>query len=306
MSEMSGLQVTVFGASGFLGRSVIARLLDAGMNVRIAARHPERLRFDAPDTRVALVQTDVRDTASVAAAVEGAQAVVNAVGLYLESGAETFDAIHVQGARTVAEQAARSGLEKLVHVSGIGANMASASKYVRARANGERVVRETFAGAAILRPSVLFGPGDAFLNTIDAITRAAPVFPLFGWGETRMQPIYVGDVADAVFHCIDGDAACGRICELGGPRIYTYRQVVKLVLRFRRRKRLLLPVPFAVWSAQAKLLSLLPSPPLSEDQVVLMRDDNVVGEGVVRLQDLGAAGHELETMLPECLASPNR
>lgn len=306
MSEMSGLQVTVFGATGFLGRSVTARLLDAGMSVRIAARHPERLRFHAPDTRVALVQTDVRDPASVATAVEGAQAVVNAVGLYLESGAETFDAIHVQGARTVAETAARFGVKKLVHVSGIGASAASASKYVRARANGERVVRERFAGAVILRPSVLFGPGDAFLNTIDTITRAAPVFPLFGWGETRMQPVYVGDVADAVFRCIDGDAACGRICELGGPRIYTYRQVVELVLRFRRRKRPLLPVPFAVWWAQAKLLSLLPSPPLTEDQVALMRDDNVVGEGVVTLEDLGAAGHELETMLPQCLASPYR
>ncbi len=303
---MSEMTVTVFGATGFLGGAVTARLLDAGMNVRVAARHPERFRLDAPNARVAQVKTDVRDPASVAAAVEGAKAVVNAVGLYLESGAETFDAIHVQGARTVAEQAARSGVEKLVHVSGIGANTQSASKYVRARANGERVVRERFAGAAILRPSVLFGPGDAFLNTIDAITRAAPVFPLFGWGETRMQPVFVGDVADAVFRCIDGDAARGRICEIGGPRVYSYRQVVKLVLRFRRRKRLLLPVPFAIWSAQAKLLSLLPSPPLSEDQVVLMRDDNVVGEGVVTLGDLGAAGHELETLLPQCLAPPDR
>lgn len=303
---MSEMIVTVFGATGFLGGAVTARLLDAGMNVRVAVRHPERFRLDAPNARVAQVKTDVRDPASVAAAVEGAKAVVNAVGLYMESGAETFDAIHVQGARTVAEQAARSGVEKLVHVSGIGANTQSASKYVRARANGERVVRERFAGAAILRPSVLFGPGDAFLNTIDAITRAAPVFPLFGWGETRMQPVFVGDVADAVFRCIDGDAARGRICEIGGPRVYSYRQVVKLVLRFRRRKRLLLPVPFAIWSAQAKLLSLLPSPPLSEDQVVLMRDDNVVGEGVVTLGDLGAAGHELETLLPQCLAPPDR
>lgn len=303
---MTGPEVTVFGASGFLGRSVTARLLNAGMNVRAAARHPKSLGFNAPGARVRLVKADVRDPASVAAAVEGAQAVVNAVGLYQESAADTFDAIHVQGAKIVAEQAARSGVQKLVHLSGIGASSASASRYVRARASGEGVVREGFVGAAILRPSVLFGPGDAFLNTIDAITRLVPAFPLFGRGETRLQPVYVGDVADAVFRCIDGDAARGRICELGGPRVLTYRQVVEMVLRFRQRKRLLLPVPFALWRAQAKLMSLLPSPPLTEDQVVLMRLDNVVGEGLVTLQDLGADCHDLETKLPECLTSPDR
>ncbi len=301
---MSELTVTVFGATGFLGGSIVARLLDAGMTVRAAARHPERLPNPGPEARVTLAQTDVRDPGSVTAAVEGASAVVNAVGLYVEHGAETFDAVHVRGAATVALLAARAGVKKLIHVSGIGADPASSSSYVRARANGERLVSERFEGAVIVRPSVLFGPGDAFLNTIDAITRAAPVFPLFGWGQTRLQPVYVADVADAVFRCIVGEAATGRICELGGPRIYSYRQLVERVLAFRRRRRLLLPVPFAVWSAQAKLLSLLPSPALTEDQVILMRDDNLVGEGVVTLQDLGASVHDLDAMLPQCLGSP--
>ncbi len=302
---MSRLTVTVFGATGFLGGAVVARLLDAGLSVRVASRHPGRLSIKGPADRVALLPADVREQATVIAAVEGAQAVINAVGLYLERGAETFDAVHVHGAASVAKSAARAGVEKLIHLSGIGADETSASPYVRARARGEALVRENFAGANIVRPSVLFGPGDAFLNAIDAITRLAPVFPLFGRGETRLQPVYVGDVADAIFRLIDGDAGRGRVCELGGPRVYTYRQVVQAVLRFRRRRRLLLPLPFALWSAQAKLLSLLPEPPLTEDQIILMRDDNLVGDGVVTLEDLGASAHSLEAMLPQCLTSLN-
>ncbi len=167
-------------------------------------------------------------------------------------------------------------------------------------------MRECFQNATIIRPSVLFGPGDAFLNTIDAITRVAPVFPLFGRGDTRLQPVYVGDVADAVFRCASGDAGGGRICELGGPGIYTYRQVVEMVLDFRQRKRRLLSVPFAIWSVQAKCLRLLPSPPLTEDQVVLMRQDNVVGKGVLTLEALGASAHDMNAMLPACLGAAAR
>jgi NADH dehydrogenase len=300
MGEISKLTVTVFGGTGFLGRAVVARLLDAGMTIRVASRQPEPVSAYRAVGRVSLVQADVRDAQAVTAAVEGAQAVVNAVGLYLQRGAETFDAIHVQGAATVARLAARAGVRKLIHVSGIGADRASASGYVRARANGESVVRDGFEAAVILRPSVLFGPGDAFLNTIDAFTRVTPLFPLFGRGQTRLQPVYVDDVADAIYRCIDGEVATGRLCELGGPKVYTYRQVVERVLGFRGRRRLLLPVPFPLCSALAKVLSPLPSPPLTEDQVILMQDDNLVGEGVVTLQDLGASVHELEAMLGRC------
>ena len=301
---MSRPTVTVFGATGFLGGAVVSRLVDAGMTVRVAARHPERLAVRESTADIVPVAADVRSGENVTTAVEGAQAVVNAVGLYVERGAETFDAVHVQGAAAVAKLAARAGVEKLIHVSGIGADPGSASSYVRARARGERVVLDRFPGATIVRPSVLFGAGDAFLNTIDAITRAAPVFPLFGDGRTRLQPVFVGDVGEGIFRLIDGDGHAGRICEFGGPDIYTYREVVNLVLRFRRRRRLLIPVPFALWSAQARLLSLLPAPPLTEDQVILMRDDNLVGDGVVTLETLGVSSHPLEATLPRCLPSP--
>ncbi len=302
---MTERTVTVFGATGFLGRVIVARLLEAGMTVRVTARGSERVRFDPAQGRVLPTIADVREPAAVAAAVEKAHAVVNAVGLYVEAGAESFDAVHVRGAASVAEQSARAGATKLIHVSGIGADAASPSRYVRARAEGERIVKKSFPDAVILRPSVLFGPGDALLNTIDAITRWSPVFPLFGRGSTRLQPVFVGDVAEAVFRLIVGDTHTGRVCELGGPRVLSYRQVVAMVLKFRRRRRLLLPVPFAFWRAQARALSLLPSPPLTEDQVILMRDDNVVGEGVASLADLGVSGADLESLMPQCLPSPS-
>ena len=301
---MSRPTVTVFGATGFLGIAVVSRLLDAGITIRVAARHPERLARRDSSPGIELVAADVRSGENVTAAVEGAQAVVNAVGLYVERGTETFDAVHVQGAAAVAKLAARAGVGKLIHISGIGADETSASRYVRARGRGERFVLDRFPQATIVRPSVLFGPGDAFLNAIDAITRAAPVFPLFGDGQTRLQPVYVGDVADAIFRLIERDEARGSFCELGGPRVHTYREVVEMVLRYRGRRRLLIPVPFGLWWAQAKLLSLLPAPPLTEDQVILMRDDNLVGQGVVTLEALGASAHDLETMLPRCLTSP--
>ncbi len=192
------ITVTVFGGTGFLGRAIVARLLEGNATVRIAARHPERIRIATPAEGLQLLRTDVRDVVSVARAVAGAQSAVNAVGLYLESRRETFDAVHVKGAGNVAEQAANAGVKTLVHVSGIGADAASPSKYVRARAEGERAALRGFGGTVIVRPSVLFGPGDAFLNTIDSITRAAPVFPLFGNGNTRLQPVYVGDAADGI------------------------------------------------------------------------------------------------------------
>jgi len=171
---------------------------------------------------------------------------------------------------------------------------------VRARADGEQRVRNCFGDAAILRPSVLFGPGDSFLSTIDGISRLSPVFPLFGNGDTRMQPVYVDDVAQAVARVLEDSTTCARICELGGPRIYTYREIIECVLDYRRRWRVLMPVPFGIWTVQAKLLAVVPNAPITEDQVILMRDDNVVGEGVVTLKDLGVTARSIEDMLPVC------
>ena len=225
--------VTIFGGTGFLGRAIVRRLVEMRVAVRIASRRPNRFPLDQNDQFVSTVRTDVRDEASVATAIEGSQAVVNAVGLYLERGAETFDAVHVKGALNVARQAAVAGIGRLVHISGIGADPASKSRYVRARAQGEIYVREAFETTTIVRPSALFGPGDAFLNAIDTISRVAPIFPLFGSGGTRLQPVYVGDVADAVARILDKPATRGRVCELGGPRIYTYRELIQSILAHR-------------------------------------------------------------------------
>jgi NADH dehydrogenase len=171
---------------------------------------------------------------------------------------------------------------------------------VRARADGERVVNESFHAATIVRPSVLFGPGDSFLSAIDGISRLSPVFPLFGNGDTRMQPVYVDDVAEAVARILGDPSTRATVSELGGPRVYTYREIIEAVLDYRDRRRALLPIPFGVWTLQAKLLSLVPNPPLTVDQVILMRDDNVVGEGAMTLEDLGITPNELEALLPLC------
>ncbi len=298
--DMPEAMITVFGGTGFLGSAIVRTLLRQGAHVRVAARRPERLQPSEHPERLTALQTDVTDVASVAAALDGCQAVVNAVGLYVERGADTFEAVHVRAAENVARLATQAGVEQLVHVSGIGASAGSSSSYVRARADGEQRVRDSFGDASILRPSVLFGPGDSFLSTIDVISRLSPVFPLFGDGDTRLQPVYVDDVAQAVARVLEDSTTRARICELGGPRIYTYREIIECVLDYRRRRRVLMPVPFGIWTVQAKLLAVVPNAPLTEDQVILMREDNVVGEGVVTLKDLGVTARSIEDMLPVC------
>ncbi len=291
------MTVVVFGGSGFLGRRVVARLAGGAATVRVAVRHPQR--FDHAQAEA--VRADVRDESSVTAALQGARAAVNAVGLYVEQGAATFDAVHVAGAARVARCARAAGVERLVHISGIGADPQSPSAYVRARGAGEAAVREAFPEAVILRPSVLFGPGDAFLSVFDDITRRAPAFPLFGSGETRLQPVFVDDVAEAVARALEDPATSGRTLELGGPDVWPFREIVKRVLEYRRRRRPLVPLPFAAWEALASTLALLPSPPLTRDQVALMRHDNVVDPERDGFAALGIQPRGLDQLLRECL-----
>jgi uncharacterized protein YbjT (DUF2867 family) len=294
--------VTVFGGSGFLGRCIVEHLHTAGARVRVAVRHTaegvSRQRGD-----IEVVYADVRDGGTVAQAVKDSDAVVNAVGLYVERGKATFQAVHVDGAQEVARAARAAGIGCFVHISGIGADLNSESSYVRSRALGELAVREAYPDATILRPSVLFGRGDALFRSLAAITRISPVFfPLFGDGSTRLQPVFVGDVAEAVVKAVGSPATREKVYELGGPRVYRYRELVELVLVHLKRRRVLVPVPFFVWEIQATLLGLLPNPPLTRDQVILMRRDNIVSDTALTFADLGITPRTVEAELPSILA----
>ena len=298
--------VTVFGGTGFLGAAVVRRLLAEGITVRVAVRHPDRVTA-APEGPQAgglqpgdlqPVYVDVRDETTVAQALEGSDAAVNAVGLYVEKGAETFEAVHELGALNVAQQAAAQGLERLVLISGIGADLHSEASYVRARAKGEQLVQDVFAGATVLRPSVLFGPEDRFVNSLAEIAARLPLLPLFGRGETRLQPVFVGDVAEAVCRSLRHPGAPGATFELGGPQVYSYRALIELILKQGRRRRLLLPLPFALWDLLALLSAVLPTPPITRAQVTLMKQDNVVPEAALTLRDLGIEPTALEKVLP--------
>lgn len=285
--------VVVFGGSGFLGRAIVACLADAGRAVRIASRK----QVDAPEG-AEWRQTDIRDEASVAQATQGCAAVVNAVGLYAESKTERFEDTHERGARIVARQAALQGVTRLVHISGIGADPASRSSYVRARASGDALVQEAYPAATILRPSALFGSDDALINGLADLARRAPFLPLFGRGQTRLQPVYVGDVARAVGSALASPASPGKVFELGGPRIYTYRALLALVLDAIGKRRPMVPVPFALWGLVAAVSTALPNPPITEAQVTLMRTDNVISGDMPSLDDLGIEPTALESVLP--------
>lgn len=297
---MTNRRVVVFGGTGFLGRKTVDGLTEAGWRVRVAVRRPERLP-DGPGQGPEACYADVRDETSVRLAVARADAVVNAVGCYVERGPVTFEAVHAQGALHVARQADHAKVGRLIHISGIGADATSDSSYVRARARGEALVKGAFPNATILRPSVLFGPGDAFFGALAAIARRVPVLPLFGHGDTRLQPVFVGDVAQAVARALDDPAAAGTTYELGGPKVYSYRALVDLLLRRIAVRPILLPVPFAVWDLQARLLGLLPNPPLTRDQVSLMRRDNLAAADAPGLSELGVTPTSVEAVLPTYL-----
>ena len=293
----SGL-VTLFGGNGFLGRRIAARLLERGLRVRVAARHPDKVREALESTKeLETVRADVRDEASVVAAVEGAETVINSVALYVEQGDATFRSIHVEGARRVAEAARQAGAARLLQISGIGAGTDAPSSYVRCRAEGEAAVREAFPQATIFRPSAIFGPDDAFLNTFIAIARRFPVIATLGRGTARVQPVFVDDVAEAAAGFAGGEGEEGQIYELGGPDIYSYRDFLQLIGRHVGRRPLLLPVPLAVWNGLASAAKLLPNPPLTDAQVFLMSRDNIASPNLPGLKELGVTPTSIEVVL---------
>ena len=293
--------VTVFGGSGFLGRRIVKHLAAEGASVRVAVRHPERASFLerlGRDGRIELVQADVWDESSVARALAQSASVINTVGHYVEKGHATFDAVHGQGALHVARQAGQAGVKRLIHISGLGSDPASDSPYVRARGIGENLVKDAFEGATILRPSVIFGPNDAFFNALADMARQTPILPLFGMGTTRLQPVHVGDVAEACVRVLADPSTQGNLYELGGPRVYTYKALLQLVLKQAGKRRLVVPFPFFLWDILAALMAVLPNPPLTRDQVTLMKGDNVVDGKALTLEDLGIAPASVEEILP--------
>lgn len=314
--------VTIFGGTGFLGRHIVQRLAREDWGIRVATRRPERAGFLRPcgDVgRVVPLQANARDDDSVRRAVEGACAVVNLCGILHERGRQTFAAIHVEAADRIARAAAEAGAAHLLHVSALGADAASPSAYARSKAAGEASVRAAFPTATIFRPSLVFGPEDGFFNRLAALLRLAPVLPLFfagpprlemdglfprftcAAGTTRFQPVFVGDVSEAAHRVLDARTPPGEVYELGGPSVYSYAELTALVLAETRRKALLLPVPFLAASALAQLLRFAPDPPLTPDQVTLLKIDNVVAPGARGLADLGVAATAVELVLPTYL-----
>jgi NADH dehydrogenase len=293
--------VVVVGGSGFLGWRLVRRLAGDGSNVRVAVRHPAPARsiLEAVGLdRVTVQRADVSDQASVAAVVAGAEAVVNAVSAYVERGGATFEAVHVRGAETVAQESAAAGVARLVLVSGIGADSGSRSPYIRARGRGELAVQRAFPGATIVRPSAMFGPGDALFGTLAELARRLPAVPLIGGGRTRLQPVYVEDVAEAIVCILADPATAGRAYECAGPHVYTLRELVGITLRLVGRRRLLAPVPFAAADVLARLFELLPSPPLTTGQVDLLRVDTVASGTLPGLQELNLQPKAVEEVVP--------
>jgi uncharacterized protein YbjT (DUF2867 family) len=292
--------VTVFGGGGFLGRRLVHRLAARGMTVRVAVRQPDPARIALRSTgldRVTVVHADVRDQASIAAAIAGAGAVVNAVSAYVEKAGVTFEAVHVKGAETVAREAVAAAVARLVLVSGLGADPSSSSPYIRARGRGELVVRQAFPGATIVRPGAMFGPGDALFSTVSKLARLLPAVPLTG-GTTRLQPVFVEDVAAAIAHILSEPATVGETYELAGPGVYTLRELIEITLSFMGKRRLILSVPFAVAEIQARLLELLPNPPLTTGQVDLLKVDNVASGTLPGFRALNIEPRTVEEVIP--------
>ena len=295
---------TVFGGAGFIGRHVVQRLARQGFIVRVAGRDTEkaaRLRTLGDVGQVVPVSASVTHEDSVARAVAGAEVVVNLVGILFERKPGDFARIHAEGAGRVARLAAAAGVRRLVHISAIGADADSESLYARTKAEGEAAVRAAFPAATILRPSVVFGPEDQFLNRFAGLAALLPVMPVVA-GETKFQPVHVGDVADAVMAAITRDDAPGRTYELGGPRAMSMRQVLEFVLEHTHRRRPLVPMPEGLVRLQARLGEMLPTPPLTRDQLILLGRDNLVAEGAAGFAALGIEPKAIEAIAPAYLA----
>jgi NADH dehydrogenase len=308
MASNTDTLVTVFGGSGFLGRHVVRALAKRDYRIRVGVRRPELAGHLQPLGKVGqihAVQANLRYPASVRAAMRGSHVAINLVGILSKSGAQTFDAVVAEGAATVAKAAAASGA-RMVHVSAIGADDKSASAYARAKAAGEKAVLAAVPSATILRPSVVFGSEDQFANRFAALARMSPVLPLIGGGATKLQPVYVGDVATAVADAVDGRTKAGAVYELGGPEVLSMREIMQIILRVIERERILVPVPFAIARLKAMFLQFAPAPlTLTPGQVEMLRTDNVVSDAAIAdkrtFAGIGIEPEPIEGIVPSYL-----
>ena len=316
---MKSRLITVFGASGFIGSYVVKRLAKRGYLVRAAVRDPSGASFLKPmgDVgQVTPVQANVRCKESVIKVIDGADGVINLVGIFRQIGRQRFDAVHHQGAKNVAQAAADVGSKCLVHMSTLGASLRSPSVYSKSKADGEKSVTEAFPNATIIRPSIVFGPQDDFFNRLAALACFSPVMPVlgcpypkynagridfFGNGGTRFQPVYAGDIADAIVQTIENDTYAGKICELGGPEVFSFKEIIEKILHSTGRRNLVIPVPFGLALTVAFLAELLPVPPLTRDQVKLLRNDSVLDGGANGFLPFGITPTSVDVMLPSYL-----
>lgn len=308
MSETAPGLVTVFGGSGFVGGQVVRALAKRGWRVRVAVRRPDRaydLKPQGDVGQIVAVRCDATKPEEVAAALKGADAAVNLIGILYEAGARTFQSLHVDASRNIAEACAAAGVDRLVQISAIGANPEGLSEYARSKAEAEMAVRLVKPDAVIVRPSIVFGSGDGFLNRFARMAQFAPALPLIAGGKTKFQPAYVGDVAEAIARAVVLPEAAGRTFELGGPAVMTFEDVLKLILRETRRGNGLIPLPFFAAKAMgsmAQLTALVGIPPvLTRDQVVSLDTDNVVADGAEGLAELGIQPTGIEAIAPSYL-----
>jgi len=300
---MEARQITVFGGSGFLGRYVVRALAKNGWRIKVATRHPNKAFFLRPMGQVGqigFVKCDIADADQIAVAMAGSHAAVNLTGIMIQRG-QTFADIHVKGPEAIAQEAQRLGLRALVHVSALGADSESDSHYAESKAEGETHVRAAFPAATIMRPSLIFGPEDKFFNRFAGLTRFLPGLPLIGGGRTQFQPVFVCDVAAAIVTALDDPNAQGKTYELGGPTIYSFKELMEVMLAVIGRKRILVPIPFGIAALKAVFLQLAPNPLLTPDQVKLLRHDNIVAPTAHTLKDLGIHPTTVEAEIPNYL-----
>ncbi len=278
---MTSKLITIFGGSGFVGRHLVQALAKRGHRIRVAVRRPDLAGHLQPlgtVSQIQPIQANLRYPNSVAAAVKNADAVVNLVGILAEGGRQTFSNVQAEGAKTVAQACKKAGINSLTQMSALGADANSASIYAQTKAYGEKNAQELVPNATIIRPSIVFGPEDNFFNQFASLARILPVLPLIGGGETKFQPVFVGDVADLIARVIDGEAQQGKTYELGGPDVMSFKDILQYILDVTGRKRLLLPLPFPVAMVQAAIMEWLPGQMLTRDQVRLLASDNVVSD----------------------------